>query len=152
MALSVRIAPDSLAAMTELFHAGMPTPIKIPIIAITIINSISEKPRSLRLVLTGRCIKLILLTDRLHESTPRTVPQTRTRPKRRSTRDPTSQILLHGLRGTEMQWSVVGGQKKNKYLSTDHRPLTTDHCFIVEWPPHETFADCAGRGAGDVGG
>src|SRR5205085_2968456 len=107
---SVLIADVSLVATTELRQAGIAMPIRMPIMAITIINSISEKPCSLRRVLTGRCIKLILLTDCLHEPTPRTVPQTRTGPAAVNARKPTLQILLHRSRRTEMQWLVVSGR------------------------------------------
>src|SRR4028118_2416795 len=49
MACSVRMAAAWLAERTLDCHAGMPTPTRIPIMAITIINSMSENPRSLLL-------------------------------------------------------------------------------------------------------
>src|SRR6185436_7441762 len=54
MVLRVLIAAASLAALTAAFQPVTPTAIKMPIIAITIISSISENPRcELRLLRSG---------------------------------------------------------------------------------------------------
>src|SRR5262249_45221065 len=62
----VLTAAASFAALIAAFQPAIPTPISMPIMAITIINSISEKPRWFFLVLLRGSIFTLL--GHLHEA------------------------------------------------------------------------------------